>query len=82
MKMFNNVKETVKNPEFVQGAKAALLVGTGFAITAVIVYTKGYFKGATDALSAIDYGFKTADPETYIKLLDKTKALVESGVIH
>lgn len=82
MKMFNKVKETVEDPKFIQGAKTALSVGTIVVTTGIIVYAKGYFKGGMDALSAIDYGFKKADPEAYGKLLEKTKALVESGVIH
>lgn len=81
MKMFNKVKETVNELDFMQKVGTGLIVVSGISLLALGVYCKGYANGAVTALECVDYGFKKADPEVYKNLLDKTQALVESGVI-
>ena len=81
MKMFNKVKETVNELDFMQKVITGLIVVSGISLLALGVYCKGYANGAVNALNGIDYGFKVADPEAYRKLLEKTNALIEAGVI-
>lgn len=81
MKMFNKVKETVNELDFMQKVGTGLIVVSGIGLLALGVYCKGYADGADTALNCVEYGFKKADPEVYKNLLDITRALVESGVI-
>lgn len=81
MKAMDKIRETVNDPAFYRGAQTAALVGCGVIFGGSLLYIRGYFKGSTEALSAIDRGFKAADPEAYSKLLEKATYLVKTGAI-
>lgn len=81
MKAFDKIRKTVTDPTFSRGVQTTYIVGCCVIIGGALLYIRGYFKGGTDALSAIDKGFKAADPEMYEKLLEKATYLVETGAI-
>lgn len=81
MKAFDKIRETVMDPTFSRGAQTATVVGATLCMTGLFIYCVGYRNGATQALSAIDRGFKAADPEMYEKLLEKATYLVKTGAI-